>query len=257
MVAKVITFDDPPLNEVALGRSFLPRPDFLVPHFGAFWGLVRSEFPNVAHAPLIFNPNELPPDLSEVILPRVWLMSEDSTALLQLQQNRFHYNWRKTSEKLEYVRFGVIQKRCLQYWDLFEEFVRSVTAQPLVPIQSELTYVNIVDVNCNEDAFQAAERTLRDSVWTRCARFLPAPTSFAHTYSFDIPGDTGKLQVSTATAVKKEGGNALRLELTVRGKQSEGCSFEEWSTNAHDFLVAAFKDLTREEMHNIWKLREE
>lgn len=252
----MITFDDPPLNEVALGRTFLPRPDFLVPHFGAFWQLVRNEFPDVAHAPPIFGPNDPQPDFSDVILPRVWLMSADSTALLQLQQNRFHYNWRKTSEKPEYVRFGVIQQRCLHFWELFEEFVRDVTKQPLVPIQSELTYVNIVDINSNEDAFQAAERTLRDSVWNPCARFLPAPTSFAHSYSFDIPGGTGKLQVSTATAVIKEGRSALKLELTVRGKQSDNCSFKEWSTSAHDFLVAAFKDLTRQEMHTVWKLRE-
>jgi uncharacterized protein (TIGR04255 family) len=255
-VAMAITFDDPPLNEVALGRIFLPRPDFLVPHFGAFWDQVRGQFPRVAHAAPIIGLNEHFGDDGAVILPRVWLLSGDSTTLVQLQQNRFHYNWRQTPERKTYVRFPAIRDECVRLWKMFEEFVLQMTGQPLQPMSAELTYINFVGIPDVNSAFEIAEKTLQDSVWSHHSRFLPAPTGFTHNYSFDIPSGIGVLQVSTATAQRKDGANVLKLELTVRGKHSEGVSFEQWSIEAHDFLVAAFKDLTKPEMHAAWKLRE-
>lgn len=257
VVAMAITFDDPPLNEVALGRTFLPRPDFLVPHFGAFWDQVRTQFPKVAHAAPIFGINDSPFDDGGMVLPRVWLLSEDSTTLVQLQQNRFHFNWRQTNEKKTYIRFPAIQAECLRLWAKFEEFIRQTTGQSLQPMSAELTYINFIAVDDVKSAFEIAEKTLQDSVWSLHPRFLPAPTGFAHNYSFDVPNGIGVLQVSTATAQRRDGGNVFKLELTVRGKHSDELSFEEWSTRAHDFLVAAFKDLTKPEMHSAWKLREE
>lgn len=251
-----ITFDNPPLNEVALGRTFLPRPDFLVPHFGAFWNQVRTQFPNVAHAPPIVGPNDSPFDEGGTLLPRVWLLSEDSSTLVQLQQNRFHFNWRQTPEKATYIRFPAIQAECLRLWALFEEFIRVTTGEPLRPTSAELTYINFIAIDTAKGAFEIAEKTLQDPVWSLHPRFLPAPTAFAHSFSFDVPNEIGVLQVSTATALKRDGGNVFKLELTVRGKHLEGISFGHWSSQAHDFLVAAFKDLTKPEMHAAWKLRE-
>lgn len=251
-----ITFDEPPLNEVALGRVFLPRPDFLVPYFGAFWELVKGEFPKVGHAPPIFEQSaESPLEVLDLPLPRVWLMSDDLTRLIQLQQNRFHYNWRRATEDIRYPRFPAVQSDCIRLWERFEQFVSELTGQPLQLKYSELTYVNLIDMEPSESPFAAAERVLLDSAWTDTSRFLPRPSGFSHSYSFDVPDGLGALNVSTVSVSKRDGGKALKLELTVRSGQQESMSFEEWSSKAHDFLVAAFKDLTAPRMHEVWKFR--
>jgi uncharacterized protein (TIGR04255 family) len=253
-----ITFDDPPLNEVALGRVFLPRPDFLIPHFGAFWELVRQDFPKVGHAPPIIGAHSDEIATVEVLplpLPRVWLLSNDSVNLIQLQQDRFHFNWRKAADDVCYPRFGAVQQNCSRLWNLFERFVVDRTGQPLQLVHSELTYVNLIDVAPCESPFAAAERVLRNPVWTDCERFLPRPVSFSHSYNFEVPDNVGILKVSTLSVNKRDGGKALRLELTVQSKQPEHLPFDQWSKKAHDFLVAAFKDLTAIQMHKVWKLR--
>ena len=84
-----ITFDDPPLNEVALGSTFLPRPDFLVPYFGAFWQEISNEFPKVAHPPPIVTPGERLDEGSGIFfLPRIWMLSADSATLVWYRFSR-------------------------------------------------------------------------------------------------------------------------------------------------------------------------
>jgi uncharacterized protein (TIGR04255 family) len=250
-----ITFDDPPLNEVVVGRTFVPRPDFLVPHFGLFWGLVRDRFPKVAHAPPIVSERL---QLEEgVFLPRIWLLADDSRSLIQLQQDRFHYNWRQTEEPTSYVRFPSIQSECLKFWELFEQFVLRETGQPLRPLTAELSYINFISIEGVHDRAKVTEAVLRDGKWEQLARFLPEPMVRSTAYVFPMPAGLGELQVSSAIAERKSAGQiGLKLELTARGQPSEALSFQDWTTGAHDFLVEAFRDLTTPEMHALWKLRE-
>lgn len=253
-----ITFDEPPVQEVALGRTFLQRPDFLVPYFGLFWERVREQFPTAEHAAPIVNPNIPPSELS--MLPRVWLVAADSTTLLQLQQDRFHFNWRRTDNSDgPYVRFPVIQRQCIQLWNKFNEFVVEMTDQPLQPLDAELTYVNHIALPDVTDAFEIAARTLRDATWAGADRFLARPKGYLHQYTFDaLPDGIGVLKVQAGSARRRDdGSDLLKLQLTVSGKCSDGASFEQWSTGARDFLVRAFKDLTTEAMHSHWRLRKE
>lgn len=250
-----MTFDDPPLNEVALGRTFLPRPDFLVPHFGAFWREISDEFPKVAHAAPIFAAGEAFNESEGFFLPRIWMLSADSTMLVQVQQNRFHFNWRQTDETKPYIRFPAVQTECVRLWEKFEAFVLRMTGQPLQPVSMELTYVNLIPIDSDSSPFEVSSKTLQDCAWSTHSRFLPQPKTMAVSYAFDLPNGNGVLNASTALAQKQDGTKILRLELTVQGKPREGILFEQWSDEAHNFLVEGFKDLTKPAMHAIWKLR--
>lgn len=253
---KRISFDDPPIKEVALGRTFLPREDFLIPYYGAFWAELREKFPKAEHAAPIMDNLDV---LSEAsFLPRVWLISDDSNTLVQLQQNRYHYNWRQTELSKSYPRFPAIQRGCLDIWSKFELFVLQMTGQPLQPLNAELTYTNFIEIPGSSSAFDIAEQTLRDSTWATQNRFLGSPKAFAHNYTFNLPNSKSTLHVAAVAARRKDGtSEVLKFELTVKGKCSSDESFESWSTEAHDFLVQAFKDLTKPAMHKHWRLREE
>jgi uncharacterized protein (TIGR04255 family) len=255
---KLITFDDPPIQEVALGRTFLPREDFVIPYFGAFWATIRDQFPKAQHAAPILDPSDFMSN-DQMPLPRVWFVADDDATLVQLQQNRFHFNWRRVSaeDRRSYPRFPAVQRQFLNAWELFEKFVQAETGIPLQPVFGELSYTNhIFLADPKATAFDIAEQTLSNSVWQRPVGILKCPRGYASNYQFTLPtGDT--LQIGIAAA-KRAGSSSelLKLELTVRGKCSNDKAFDSWSAEAHNVIVQSFKELTNPEIHKHWKLRE-
>lgn len=254
-----ITFDAAPLTEVSLGRTFILRPDFLVPHFGDFWSGLRSEFPRVEHAPPIVTTGDGadPIDSGPFWLPRVWMISADSTRLIQLQQNRFHYNWRQTAEASEYVRFGAIKAAALRVWEQLDDYVKRELQQPLVPLSNELTYTNLIDGEDGESAFDLARRTLRDVYWDDTVRSLSPPRQISSSASFPLPQAYGEMTVVVASGRRPNGRMVVKLDLTIRGTGAAATDFSDWSQVAHDFLIASFKDLTTPALHSTWRLRED
>lgn len=251
---EIFTFDDPPVNEVALGRTFLHRPDFLLPYFGGYWQRVSAKYPKVEHAAPIVDPTTLSGD--QYFLPRVWLVSSDSTTLLQVQQDRLHFNWRQSDAGNPYVRFPVVQAEFLDAWNAFEMYLKETTGQPVQPVNAELVYVNIISLDGVKDTVSLLERSLRDFKLDAGPRFLPRPGGANVMLSYGIPDSKNTFKVSTAAVKRKKTGEpALKLELSVTGKCPGDASFEEWSSKAHDFLVQGFKDLTTTEMHKAWKFK--
>jgi uncharacterized protein (TIGR04255 family) len=251
-----ITFDAPPLNEVALGAVFLPRPDFLVPHFGSFWERIRDRFPKAQHASTIVAPGETPQVDAGFWLPRVWFISADDTWLLQLQQNRLHLNWRQTPQPTFYPRFEAVQSRAVGLWNEFTSYVQGISGVSVVPVAFELTYTNIIHAIGDEGPFELGEYALRDCAWRHDVD-MQKPKHFGLSYAFVVPDGVGELAVTVqsgiTTDLKK---SLLKIDLAVRGTVDADRSLEQWSTAAHDFLVKTFKDLTTPRMHAIWKLRE-
>src|SRR5688572_27869760 len=90
------TFERPPLVEVSFGVMFAPLTAMRTAHFGAFWSRVREEFDQTDDKPAVMT------DVQEASvtqvgdwfpLPRVWYVQKDGGAILQLQPNRFYFNW--------------------------------------------------------------------------------------------------------------------------------------------------------------------
>lgn len=259
VASMVITFDAPPLAEVSLGRAFILRPDFLVPHFGAFWSELRSEFPLVEHAMPIMSAGDgsEPLDQGPFWLPRVWMISKDSTRLVQLQQNRIHYNWRQTPASAEYIRFDAIKAATVRVWDQLDSFVRRELQQPLVPLGNELTYTNILEAANGESAFDVARRALRDVTWATGPRMLSSPGQISYMLGFPLPHGFGDLSVTVASGRRANGTPLIKLDLVAKGNDGGAGDFLRWAQVAHDFLVSAFRDLTTAEMHKSWRLRED
>jgi uncharacterized protein (TIGR04255 family) len=252
-----ITFDRPPVTEVSLGRSFLPRSDFLLPYYGLFAAEIAEAFPKTEHAPIVVTPGEETAPDEWTFLPRVLYLAEDGSRLVGLQANRYHLNWRRdVRSNVEYIRFPAVQDLAMQYWDRLDSFVKRVTGTALHPVNAELTYTNIVEDSGYGNMADLVSATLRDWQWTPGARFLAEPAGFSQNLTFALEG-VGKCQFTVTGLVKKaDNSPALRIELTTRGACSSESSLKEWSNQAHDFLVKAFKDLISDEMHQKWQLQE-
>ena len=112
-----IDFEKPPINEVVIGKVYETRTDLTIPYFGRFWDLVKDEFPTCEHAiPIVDQPAANMLAALGSLLPRVWFIGQDATRLIQLQQDRFYYDWRQTPGQSEnYVRFDSIYKQYRKY----------------------------------------------------------------------------------------------------------------------------------------------
>src|SRR4051812_35023213 len=100
-----VKFDAPPVAEVVCGVLFNILPGFKTYHVGLFWEKVRKDFPRVEEAPPLNsviektagdNRPSLDLELSGVPpLRRTWFVDTEGTHLIQLQQDRFLFNWKR------------------------------------------------------------------------------------------------------------------------------------------------------------------
>jgi len=71
----VATFKRPPVGEVSFGLAFAPLTTFKVAHYGAFWDLIRKDYPECDDKSQFFDAAH-PPMMYEgwFPLPRVWYL---------------------------------------------------------------------------------------------------------------------------------------------------------------------------------------
>jgi len=249
----MVNFANPPVGEVSVGIVFLPRPDLLVAHIGEFWGLIRDRYPGTEHAQLVLGEGDTPvQDRYGNWLPRVWFLSQSSSMLVQVQQDRLYVNWRATDKEPEYPRFVAVKAEFDRVWALFERHVAKVTGSPPVPARVEVTYINFItdgDVKSTVDL----SRVLRDFRWAGDHEHLAPPTGMSLNLTFPLPSRAGNLRVRTATAQRAtDNARGLHLELQAVAAPNNGQSMDELIEEAHQAIIHAFVDLTTPEMHKHW-----
>jgi len=148
----LISYDTPPLVEVAMALRFDPPTGFGQAHLGAYWASRKREFPRVRAVQPISTANEsfggerqwLPPSLQLALTnepdSRLQMTSSDDQWMLQVQRNRLVINWRKRSK--EYPRFEAAWDRFKSSWIDWTKFIHDLNFSPPIPQLWELTYVN-------------------------------------------------------------------------------------------------------------------
>lgn len=149
-----ITYDAPPLVEVAMSVQFDPPAGLNQAHLGAFWVTQKDSLPHVRALEPIATTNEafgnpsqwLPPswqlELTREPDCRLQMRSLDDQWMCQLQRNRLVINWRKRSDN--YPRFGATRDRFCAAWKSWQMFLGELNLPRPRPRLWELTYVNRV-----------------------------------------------------------------------------------------------------------------
>lgn len=249
-------YEKPPVIEVVCGIRFEPLPEFRVGHFGLFWSELRGDFPKCENAP----PLGLAPDMVDmsagVIMPRAWLISESEEFLIQLQHNRFLFNWRRRSDDAEYPRYVSIIR---SFWDRLEQFEQFCNRERLgdvVPVEMELTYINHIPCEDGPATAKHLGTIVPDAAWNAPAHaFLPEPSVMAWRADFDMPHQAGRLSAKLNPAHRNRDGTAIVvLEMSARGPGVETrTSQRQWFDLAHEWVVAGFADLTSDQVQrNLW-----
>ncbi|MEJ0068313.1 MAG: TIGR04255 family protein [Pseudomonadota bacterium] len=143
--------------EVGLTVQFPALQGLHIGHYGVLWERVRDEFPKLQTAPLIEPQYErfglkrplfqgfrvemmsLPP------MPRCWYLSEDETHLIQLQNDRISFNWRKLPAQQPYRQYEPIRADFLRHFRTIATALDGLGV-PITPAdQCEVTYVNQIE----------------------------------------------------------------------------------------------------------------
>src|SRR5262245_53751366 len=149
-------FAAPPVVEVALGLQFDPPIGLTSAVLGRIWELYKSRFPRTEDQPPLPSVLEaadvrapqptrlrlmgVPP------LPRCWFLNASQSELIQIQDDKFIRNWRKTGEADQYPRYERIRDAFKADYKVFADFVVGSGLGSLQPTQCEVTYVNHIKV---------------------------------------------------------------------------------------------------------------
>src|SRR6185312_7510964 len=143
---KLPDYDHPPAIETALGVRFAPIQGWNLFHFGRLQGEFNKEYPkHELHPPLDavtiqIAPNQ-PAGMSHIPI-RAWFINADDTQLIQVQNNCFIRNWRKTQETPDYLHYDVIKPLFQRDWAKFRRFLVEQNLPKPSIWQCEVSYIN-------------------------------------------------------------------------------------------------------------------
>jgi len=253
-------YENPPVIEVVCGITFKKIENFKVPHLGLFWQKVRDSYPTCQHAqPLGFSPEQF--DMSDGFpfpLPRVWFINEQKNGLIQLQNNKFLYNWRKIHQDESYPRYQTVINAFKKTLDIFKKYLEDEKLGALEPIECELTYLNHILKGEGWESVTDIYRILPDFNWfSKEKEFLPEPLNLGWHTSFALPEDRGRLTVKLDQAERKiDKCPVYILNITARGLGADKSMDAIWSwfEIAHEWIVRGFTDLTDTKVQKtIWE----
>lgn len=244
-------FATPPVVEVVCGAAFTTLRALRIPHFGVFWNKFREQFPRVQEAPPLAPPSagEIEIEISQIPpLPRVWFLNEDESALIQIQKDRFTYNWKRQKTADVYPSYKTIYPQFVSWISKFGNFLTENSLGDLQFRQFELTYVNHIPMASLDGFVTRATDTLVDHKRDpRADRFLPEPTNFSWNTEYALPNDTGRFYIAAQSARTITNGQPLiRLDISVRGigQNASISGMKSWFDVAHEWIIHGFVDVT-------------
>ncbi len=146
-------YDNPPVVETILGVQFDRLPGFRNAHLGAFWQLLgANEWPVVADAsPLHAQFERFAEEtrwasgaqlhLTQDPSCRLQIKSEQGDRMIQVQNNRLHFNWLGAGGGT-YPRYERVREEFSRVLGRFMAFVEEANVGELRPNQWEVTYLN-------------------------------------------------------------------------------------------------------------------
>ncbi len=260
-------YDKPPVTEVVFGVQFKKLETLKTPHIGFLWERFgRKKYPECQEMPPlnhILETQERSAPQSPTIetftkppLPRIFFVNATKNHLIQVQQDRFHQNWRKLKSDDTYPRYASLYPKFTKSWGAFAGFIRELNLGDLELDQYELTYVNHIPRGEGWSNLSDIENVFPEFQCKTNGRFLPEPENVFWRKIYLLPNDKGRLYVSLRLAVSHELKERIMiLDLTARGFYAE--EMDAWFEIAHEWIVRGFTDLTSGNIQkSLWKRKQ-
>ena len=261
-------FSDPPVIEVALSVLYKSLSSLTTAHIGSLWAKFRDEFPTTEDHPPLGFPVEAPAQIQQeppkpelkmlAVLPgRTWFVSPSGTELIQVQHDRFAYNWRKQSTDV-YPRYPKVRENFERHLHVFQRFESDSGLGTMSARQCEVSYVNHIIEEGGIDLGRCGDYV---SLWQDSSgdRFLPQAERVGFNTSYTMSDShghfQGRLHVSLKPAtLKANGWSILVLTLTARGEPivEGGGGVMGFLDLGREWIVCAFAEITTPKMHTAW-----
>lgn len=264
-------FEKPPITEVALSLQFEPIQSLTAAHVGLFWSTFRDRFPRseqqapIEHVLETFNLSPSPIDFKMEIantfpVPRILLLNMEGSELIQIQQDRFLHNWRKTGDGDKYPRFEPIKKTFLEDLRNFTNFLKEQSLESLKPDQVEITYVNHILAGEGWNSFGELHKVLTVCSGEYSSDFLSVPEQgrwVEQHIIVDTKGNSiGRLHISALPAYRRLDNAPLIILTMVSRLNLSLLDFEQLSNYldiGREWIVRGFDAVTTSSMHAVWR----
>ena len=268
-------FERPPVVETVLGVHFDPLPGLRNVDLVLAWQMLGEE-----HWPSVVEVAPLPP-ISEKfgdkhkwakkglgikvgtdISMRLQIKNVADDRMVQMQNGRFHYNWRKQHEANEYPRYATVRSEFDSTFERFQRFVRERKLGEVRPNQWELTYVNHIEQGAlwqlPTDWYAVLPGLLGRAAGIAGIRF----ESTGGESHFELEPERGRLHISLRHGRGKGEGDDesefLVLELTARGPitATAGLDLDNGLNLGHETIVSTFVAITSDKAQRHWVKRQ-
>lgn len=263
-------FKKPPVSEVVLGVQFnkLARLDSL--QMGGLWEKFRNEYPNNKSMPSLdqkieeFELSERPGIKFSVEheppMPRYWLENKAHTELIQLQNDRFIFNWKQTEAHEQYPRYEKVRAKFRKHFKTFSSFVKDRDLGEIVPNQCEVTYVNMLMAGDGWSSHGQFGQIFA-SLSGRCSdKFLWTPEEAQFRISYVLRNTqnepVGRLYFNVEPRLRvPDRVPMIRFTITARGAplRKSDAGIIEFLNFGRDNIVRGFASFTTKKMHKIWE----
>ena len=188
------------------------------------------------------------------------MISASESEVLQVQEDRFGYSWRRLRPEHEHPRYTKIMEEFKRELAGFQTFLSGEGLEPLLPVQCEVTYVNVIRPEGVWDTHSDLGKIIPSATPRLTEGFLPPPEQTRYASQYVIVGDDevsrGRLYVSVEPSyVPSDKTPMYLMKLTVRGAP-HGAGQDgiiETMDLGHKWIVRGFATLTSSEMHGAWR----
>jgi uncharacterized protein (TIGR04255 family) len=178
-------------------------------------------------------------------LGRVIYTAEDDSSLIQVQQNRFGFNWKRADDDSDYPKFEVNGKKFLEELAEFDGFCNSEGLVRLTPTFCEVVYVNHIHPQANETIGQLFNAVFSGIAVGTSESPLSEMETLAFNRTYELGEQMGRLYAEIALSIDAATSPFLFFKLTSRMRHENG-DVSDTLGEAHDWLIKAFLSLTNE-----------
>ncbi|MCH8150427.1 MAG: TIGR04255 family protein [Planctomycetes bacterium] len=256
-------YRNPPVVETVLGVQFQELDAFRAAHFGLYWKLISEEFTKIEDKPRLppvvesFPRNAVVPQIqfaARSIPDRVWYVSDSDDEVIQVQPDRFFFNWRRRKEP--YPTFEKNKSRFLNKFEAFSLFCEQEKLGPPKVNLCEVAYINHIIPIEDETATELAGTLFNGLRWETTEDGFPRPESavFNRVFVIEHEGDKrGRLYAESSVARTRDETQEreivlLQLTARVNHRAAESTTIADSLQLAHDWVVNGFANLTDLEM---------
>jgi len=266
------TFENAPVVETVMSVQFDPLSKLTDAHLGGYWFERRNKWPKVQTQqpidPVVESFDErghwrqrglafqfgVRPEI------RVQMLDKESGRLIQLQRDRFVFNWHRVGSGDDYPRFQRLREEFDAAFAEWKAFVQNGDLGEINPDVWEVVYVNHIPKGELWQTPNDWPAILPGLVSQQSLEVAStASEGFQGQWVYELTPRRGRLyvEVSPGRTTDKSSDDLLVLRLTARGPVKEAQSLDDGLNLGHRVIVQSFKNLTSPGAHQHWRLRDD